>query len=135
MFNTPVTEAGLRAARNTFALRRMLATAPPLEADEKLRFLRSWLTSLATSLARIFAPLASMDAPPRLQQLMLDRLAQPQFWVAALTIATRQHAQLLQMQTTIEELEAGADSLPFPCTVSRCISRLRSPLCLCASGI
>ena len=71
----------MRAVRNTVALRRMSADAPPLEADEKLWFLRSWLTSLATSLAGVFAPLASSDAPPRLQQLMLDRLAQPQFWV------------------------------------------------------
>ena len=38
---------------------------------------------------------------------MLDRLAQPQFWNAALTIATRQHAQLLQMHDTLEELETG----------------------------
>ena len=42
---------------------------------------------------------------------MLDRLAQPQFWVAALTIATRQHAQLLRLSTNTVELEAGADSL------------------------
>ena len=76
------------AARNTLALRRMAADAPPLGADEKLGFLHSWLTSLATCLARVFAPLASSDAPLRLQQLTLDRLAQPQFWVAALTIAT-----------------------------------------------
>ena len=55
----------------------------------------------------MFEPLASGDAPPRLQQLMLDRLAQPQFWVAALTIATRQHAQ----PANTVELEAGAESL------------------------
>ena len=42
---------------------------------------------------------------------MLDRLAQPQFWNAALTIATRQHAQLLQMHDTLEELETGTESL------------------------
>ena len=48
---------------------------------------------------------------PRVRQLMLDRLAQPQFWNAALTIATRQHAQLLHMHDTLEELETGTESL------------------------
>ena len=33
-----------------------------------------------------------------------DALAQPQFWNAALTIATRLHAQLLQMHDTLEDL-------------------------------
>ena len=112
MFNTsPATEAGLRSVRNTLALRRMAADAPPLGVEEKLRFLRAWLTSLATCFARVFEPLASRDAPPCLQQLMLDRLAQPQFWVAALTIATRQHAQLLRLSANTVELEAGAESL------------------------
>ena len=109
MFSTlHVTEAGLRTVRNTLALRRMISDAPALSADEKLRFLRSWLTCLATSLAKVFAPLAGGDAPLR---LMLDRLAQPQFWVAALTIATRQHAQLLLAGDALEELEVGDDSL------------------------
>ena len=89
----------------------MAADAPPLGADEKLRFPGSWLKSLATCSARVSEPLASGDAPPRLQQLMLDRLAQPQFWVAALTIATRQHAQLLRLSANSVELEAGAESL------------------------
>ena len=35
----------------------------------------------------------------------------PQFWNAALTIATRQHAQLLHMHDTLEELETGTESL------------------------
>ena len=57
----------------------LIPDAPALSADEKLRFLRSWLTCLATSLAKVFAPLAGGDAPLRLQQLMLDRLAHPSF--------------------------------------------------------
>ena len=52
-----------------------------------------------------------MYTHPRVRQLMLDRLAQPQFWNAALTIATRQHAQLLHMHDTLEELETGTESL------------------------
>ena len=107
LFRDSVLCAKLVWTRLTRALRQR---APPWSADKKLRFLRSWLTCLATSLAEVFAPLAGGDAP-RLQQLMLDRLAQPQFWVAALTIATRQHAQLLLAGDALEELEAGDDSL------------------------
>ena len=60
MFSTlHVTEAGLHTVRNTLALRRMVSDAPALTADEKLRFLRSWLTCLATSLATVFAPLVN----------------------------------------------------------------------------
>ena len=80
-------------------LRRMAADAP-----EKLRFLRAWLTSLAACFARVFEPLASGDAPPRLHWTAW-------LWVAALTIATRQHAQLLRLSTNTVELEAGTDSL------------------------
>ena len=97
--------------RNTLALRRLSPDAPALGSEEKLRFLRSWLLCLATALASVFEPLGREDAHPRVWQLMLDRLAQPQFWNAALTIATRQHAQLLQMHDTLEELETGTESL------------------------
>ena len=97
--------------RNTLALRRLSPDAPALGSEEKLRFLRLWLLCLATALASVFEPLGREDARPRVWQLMLDRLAQPQFWNAALTIATRQHAQLLQMHDTLEELETGTESL------------------------
>ena len=96
LFSTdPATKAGLHAVRNTLALRRLSPDAPALGSEEKLRFLRSWLLCLATALASVFEPLGREDAHPRVRQLLLDRLAQPQFWNAALTIATRQHAQLL----------------------------------------
>ena len=112
LFSTdPATKAGLHAARNTLALRRLSPDAPALGSEEKLRFLRSWLLCLATALASVFERLGREDAHPRVRQLMLDRLAQPQFWNAALTIATRQHAQLLQMRDTLEELETGTESL------------------------
>ena len=111
LFSTdPATKAGLHAVRNTLALRRLSPDAPALGSEEKLRFLRSWLLCLATALASVFEPLGREDAHPRVRQLMLDRLAQPQFWNAALTIATRQHAQLLQMHDTLE-LETGTESL------------------------
>ena len=112
LFSTdPATRAGLHAVRNTLALRRLSSDAPALGSEEKLRFLRSWLLCLATALASVFEPLGREDAHPRVRQLMLDRLAQPQFWNAALTIATRQHAQLLQMHDTLEKLETGTESL------------------------
>ena len=112
LFSTDAaTKAGLHAVRNTLALRRLSSDAPALGSEEKLRFLRSWLLSLATALASVFEPLGREDTHPRVRQLMLDRLAQPQFWNAALTIATRQHAQLLHMHDTLEELEAGTESL------------------------
>ena len=97
--------------RNMLALRRLSSDAPALGSEEKLRFLRSWLLGLATALASVFEPLGREDTHPRVRQLMLDRLAQPQFWNVALTIATRQHAQLLHMHDTLEELETGTESL------------------------
>ena len=112
LFSTDAaTKAGLHAVRNTLALRRLSSDAPALGSEEKLRFLRSWLLGLATALASVFEPLGREDTHPRVRQLMLDRLAQPQFWNAALTIATRQHAQLLHMHDTLEELETGTESL------------------------
>ena len=112
LFSTDAaTKAGLHAVRNTLALRRLSSDAPALGSEEKLRFLRSWLLGLATALASVFEPLGREDTHPRVRQLMLDRLAQPQFWNAALTIATRQHAQLLHMHDTLEELETGIESL------------------------
>ena len=108
LFSTDAaTKAGLHGVRNTLALRRLSSDAPALGSEEKLRFLRSWLLGLATALASVFEPLGREDTHPRVRQLMLDRLAQPQFWNAALTIAT----QLLHMHDTLEELETGTESL------------------------
>ena len=100
LFSTDTaTKAGLHAVRNTLALRRLSSDAPALGSEEKLRFLRSWLLCLATALASVFEPLGREDTHPRVRQLMLDRLAQPQFWNAAL------------MHDTLEELETGTESL------------------------